>query len=198
MTNKNLRIGVVTGSRADFGLLRPVYRALGKQNCTPLLFVTGMHLLPAFGLSWKTINLPIAARVPMYPGDPSDTARGARGLAKAFKKEKLDCLIVLGDRKEMLAGAIAAFDLNIPIAHIHGGDAAQSGHQDEIIRPILSLLSDLHFPASQRSKERLILLGVDQKTIHLSGSPALDAVRAHTFGSEKKVQEILGVTNRYA
>src|SRR3989338_6634827 len=98
----------------------------------------------------------------------------------------------------MLAGAIAAFDLNIPIAHIHGGDAAQSGHQDEIIRPILSLLSDLHFPASQRSKERLILLGVDQKTIHLSGSPALDAVRAHTFGSEKKVQEILGVTNRYA
>ena len=196
---KDVRIGIVTGSRADWGLLSPVYRALGKQpNCTPRLFVTGMHLLPAFGSSWKTVDVPIAARVSMYPGDPSDTARGARGLSKAFEKEKLDALIILGDRKEMLAGALAAFDLGIPIAHIHGGDATESGHQDETIRPILSLLSDLHFPASTRSKERLIALGIDPKTITISGSPALDAVRIHALAPEKEVRKKLDIEGPYA
>lgn len=195
----SVRIGIVTGSRADYGLLRPVYDALKRhRNVRPLLFVTGMHLLPEFGLSWRHINVPITAKIPMYSAR-SPVADAAVALSAAFSKEKLDHLILLGDRREMLAGALAAFESGIPISHIHGGDAADSGHVDELIRPIISLLSTLHFPASKRSRERLLSLGVEATRITVSGSPALDAVASHAFRSESATRKMLGIaTRRYA
>lgn len=191
-------IGIVTGSRADWNLLRPVYKELQRsEKLRPLIFITGMHLLPEFGRTEKFIEGKAAVRVPMY-GAKSPLGRGTEGLVAAFKEAKVDYVLLLGDRKEMLAGALAAFDLSIPLFHIHGGDYTKSGHQDEIMRHLISILSSMHFPASAKSKERLIKLGEVPSRIVVTGSPALDSVRAHTFATRAKTEKMLGIDGRYA
>lgn len=197
--NKKIRVGIVTGARSEYGLLRPVFRALAREaRCEPYFFVTGMHLLPKFGSSVDLITEKIAARVPMYDS-ATPLSHAARGLTRAFAKHKLEYVVLLGDRKEMLAGAVAAFDLGIPIVHIHGGDSSLSGHQDEVIRPIISKFASLHFAASAQSAKRLLRLGEDKERIYVSGSPALDAVRELHLLSAKEVRSTLGIVNkRYA
>ncbi len=200
MKKKSTRVGIVTGARSDWGLLRPVYLAIARaKRFTPRLFVTGMHLLPEFGSSVRLIDVPIAARIPMYKNTHSPIARATEGLARAFAKEKLDYVIVLGDRVEMLAGALAALERRIPIVHIHGGDAAQSGHQDEMVRPVISTLASVHCTASKQSGRRLLRHNEEAWRITVTGSPALDAVRAHRFSSRTATKKKLGIaTEQFA
>lgn len=199
MSEHRKRIGIITGARSEYGLMRPVYDALAKKRgFTPLLFVTGMHLLHAFGKSIRLIDRPIAARIPMY-GGAHPIATAANGFARAFKKREVDHVVVLGDRKEMLAAAIAAFDLSIPISHIHSGDETASGHQDELMRRTISALSGLFFAASRKSAERLARIGEERWRIRVAGSPALDSVRTHAFEDAGATRRRLGVQGkRYA
>lgn len=175
-------VAVVTGSRADFGLLRPVIDALGDQRgVEPAVVVTGVHLLPpARTVDEVAAAFPIAATVEMQqPGltgrdaDARALGRGTGGLAAAFAELSPDVVLVLGDRIEAFAAASAAAVGGIRVAHIHGGDRA-AGVADDSMRHAISKLAHIHFPATARSTERLLYLGESPRRVHLAGSPAID------------------------
>lgn len=178
-----LNITIITGTRSEFGIWRPVLTAL--QNSPKLklqLVVTGMHLLKSFGDTQKLVaryNFPIAATVPMYkPAEPvaASIARGIAGHAKAFATLKPDLVMVLGDRLEILAAASAALACQIPIAHVHGGETAP-GQWDEQIRHAVTKMAHLHFCATKTSARRLRQMGEDPARIHIVGAPAIDLAR---------------------
>ncbi len=180
------RIGVVTGNRADYGHLLPVLRGIRADPKLHLeLFVTGTHLSREFGATEHEIRrngfLPAAIlRVPGYGGTPAAVARGVgqmvRGFASSLETSHLDLALLLGDRGEMLAAAVAATYLRIPIAHLHGGE--RTGHVDEPVRQAISRLAHLHLTATKASAERLRRSGEEPWRIHVVGAPRLDSIQA--------------------
>lgn len=160
---------------------------LEQINTDPRLVVsiavTGMHLDAAYGLTVSEIErtqLPIAGRIGIEPGQPSGALMAANvgrmlsGLVPLMQATEPDVVLLLGDRGEMLAGAIAALHLNVPVAHVHGGE--RSGTVDEPVRHAISKLSSLHLVATQQSRDRLIAMGEDGGTIHVVGAPGLDGL----------------------
>lgn len=190
------KICVLTGTRAEFGLLRPIMDAIQEHPDLELqVLVTGMHLEAMFGMSVKAIEgagYPIIGRVPMHPPEDSGKgmafaiADGLRGMTKVLSKNKPDILLVLGDRSEVLAGAIAAMFLNIPIAHIHGGDVTRGG-TDESTRHAVTKMAAIHFPATPASAERIRKMGEEDWRIHTVGAPALDTILKVTPLSRSKL-----------
>lgn len=176
----------VSGTRADFGLIcSTLQKAAADPRLQVGVCVTGMHLQPRYGETFKEIEaagLPIVARIPVNI-DGSDGAAMARALAEelaglvdVFSTEQPDIVLLLGDRGEMLAGALAALHLNIPLVHLHGGEL--SGTVDEPIRHAISKLSHYHFPATQGARERLIRMGELPERIFVTGAPGLDGISA--------------------
>lgn len=178
------KIAVLTGTRAEYGILRPILKRINDHpNLELYLIVTGMHLSDEFGYTVKEIEsdgFNIYARLDTLNRD--DTGAGMAKyigdttikLAEVFERLHPDILILLGDRGEMLAGAIAAACMNILIAHIHGGES--SGSVDEGFRHAISKLAHLHFVATDESKQRLLLLGEDPNRIFVVGAPGLDDI----------------------
>lgn len=176
-------IGVVTGARADFGIYRPLLRAILAEPSLRLhLYVTGMHLAPAFGETVREIEaegFPVGERIPMLgAGDEAEDiaqslGRGTLGFAQAFGRFLPEVLVLLGDRFEMLAAAGAALPFNLPLAHIHGGELTE-GAMDECIRHALTKLSHLHFASTEAHARRLRQLGEAPARIHISGALSLD------------------------
>lgn len=179
-------IAVVTGSRAEYGLLRSTMRAIAAHPELKLRVVaTGTHLLRAFGYTVNEIirdGFPVDARVPMQRGDdsPLDQAegigRGIAGIAPLLLAWKVDVVLVLGDRIEAMAGALAGVTTGRFVAHLHGGDTAP-GDIDESIRHAVSKLSHIHFPASRSSRKRLLDMGERSDSTFMVGPPALDEIR---------------------
>lgn len=176
------RVCYISGTRADFGLMRSTLAAVRDHAALDLsVIVTGMHLSPLHGNTVREIedaDLRIAARVPVAL-EPATGATMARnigimlgGFVDAMEAERPDIVLLLGDRGEMLAGALAAIHLNIPVAHIHGGE--RSGTVDEPVRHAISKLSHLHFTATDDARQRLIRMGEDAAHIHVTGAPGLD------------------------
>lgn len=181
------KIAVVTGTRSEYGILKPLLKAIGDSSRLELeLMVTGMHLLRKYGLTIKEIKkdgFKIRAEVPMYAGDGSADdylgqalSRGIKGFTSVLIKIKPDVVVVLGDRLESLAAALAANILRIPIAHIHGGDKSDSGHIDESTRHAVSKMAHLHFPPTEKCKNRLFKMGEEAWRIHQVGTLGLDSV----------------------
>jgi GDP/UDP-N,N'-diacetylbacillosamine 2-epimerase (hydrolysing) len=178
-------ICVLTGSRAEYGLLKPVIRSIGHHASLELsLLVTGMHLLPEFGDTYKEIlkdGFKITEKIPILNGEtealemPIAIGKGIEKFARSLFRLIPDVLLVLGDRYESLAGAIAAAYLNICVAHIHGGDSARAG-LDESARHAISKFAHVHFPATDTSAERLRKMGEDPWRIRVVGAPALDTI----------------------
>jgi len=178
------KVCYVTGTRADFGLMQNSLHAIhSHQNLSLTLLVTGMHLLPVYGETWREIDhsgLTIGAKIPVdlsgSSGAEMAIALGEQvvGFTQALQQLKPDLLLLLGDRGEMLAGAIAALHLNIPIVHIHGGEL--SGTVDESVRHAISKLAHFHFTATEKSRERLIRMGERPEHIFVTGAPGLDAI----------------------
>jgi len=181
------RVCVVTGSRAEFGLLTPVIRAIEDHpRLDRELIVCGSHLLgPAYTAREVEAQFPVAARVPMQDpgasagitrlGDAAAAGRGTEGLARAFSSMSPDWVVVLGDRIEAFAAAAAASIGGIALAHIHGGDRAE-GIADEAMRHAITKLSHLHLPASPTSADRIERMGEPRDRIRLVGSPAIDGL----------------------
>lgn len=181
------RVCVVTGSRADFGLLNPVLRAIEDQaRLDREVVVCGSHLLaPSYTAREVEALFPIAARVPMQdPGasagitrlaDAIAVGRGVEGLAKAFSTLNPDWVVVLGDRIEAFAAAAAASIGGIALAHIHGGDRAE-GIADEAMRHAITKLAHLHLAATPASAGRIERMGEPAERIRLVGSPAIDGL----------------------
>ena len=180
------RIAVVTGTRADYGLLRsPMSAIRDHPRLTLQVVACGMHLLRKFGTTVKDIErdgFSIDARIPMQRGDDSsiDQAGGlGRGVGKiaAFLDEaNTDIVVVLGDRIEAMAGALAAVTTGKVLAHIHGGDAAQ-GDFDDSLRHAISKLAHVHLTATSDATKRLRRMGEASGRIHQVGAPGIDRIR---------------------
>ena len=150
------KIAVVTGTRAEYGLLYWVLQKIhGDPELVLQLVVSGMHLSPEFGLTVKDIEadgFSISEKVEMLlssdteVGISTSIGLGVMGFAGAFSRLKPDILVLLGDRFEVLAAATAAMVARIPIAHIHGGESTE-GLIDEPIRHAVTKMSHVHFPA---------------------------------------------------
>lgn len=180
--NDPRRIAVLTGTRAEFGLLRTVMRAVRDHPKLELItVVTGTHLLPPA----RTID-EIAAEFPIdlsfamqQPGevgrlaDVSALARAVHALAEHLPELNPDVLLVLGDRIEPFAAASACALAGIRIAHMHGGDRAE-GIADESLRHAITKLAHIHLPATQQSAQRIERMGENPQRIHVVGSPAVD------------------------
>ncbi len=169
-----MRITVATGTRADWGLLSPLARALDKlPGFDVSILATNMHLLQQFGNTLSEIEadgFDIAARVPMPGGDtPADRAVAMGVCLEGSARLQPDLLLILGDRYEMLAIASAATMLGIPIAHLHGGELTY-GAIDDNIRHAISKLSALHFTSTEKARQRLIAMGEQPSRVINTGA----------------------------
>lgn len=183
--NDPRHITVVTGTRSEFGLLRPVMRAIKLHSNLELqVIVTGTHLLePMLTVQEVEAEFPVQARIPMQlPGDTGQLAdaaalgKGISGMAEAFTHDPPDVVLVLGDRIEAFAAAATAAVAGIRVAHLHGGDRAQ-GIADEALRHAITKLAHIHLPATSMSVERIINMGEIPLQVHLVGSPAIDGLK---------------------
>jgi GDP/UDP-N,N'-diacetylbacillosamine 2-epimerase (hydrolysing) len=189
------KIAIVTGTRAEYGIYFPVLTAIKRSSKLDLsLIVTGMHLSEKFGNTVDEIEKDgfiIDAKIPLGLSEDSgasmarDVGMCILGLTDAFEEIKPDILLVLGDRGEMLATAIAGIYMNILVAHLHGGEV--SGAVDESVRHAITKLSHIHFPATEESAERIRKLGEDEFRIHVVGAPALDTILSETFIPKKEI-----------
>ena len=181
-----MRIAVVTGTRAEYGLLRTVLDAIDVHPRLELqLVVTGMHLLRKFGHTLDDIvrdGWKIAARVAMQRGDSgaidqaAGLARGVEGIARFVCRARSDVVVVLGDRIEALAGALAATTTGRILAHIHGGDVAP-GDFDDALRHAITKLAHVHFAATRAAADRIVRMGEQRQRVHCVGAPGLDELR---------------------
>ncbi len=179
------KIAVVTGTRAEYGILLPVIKAIKTcKDLELLLVVTGAHLSRKFGYTVSEIGkdgLNIDARVKMLAEEDTLASmsaaigQGITAMTRTWEQLKPDIILVLGDRIEPLAAAISGAYMNIPIAHIHGGDSSRGG-LDESARHAITKFSHIHFPATPLSAERIKKMGEDTWRVHMVGSPALDAI----------------------
>jgi len=198
MRGEEVRIAVVTGSRAEFGLLTPVMRAIEAHAGLELrVIVAGAHLLaPAHTRREVAAAFRVDAEVEMQrPGETGRIAdalalgRGVEGFARALAEIDPDWTVVLGDRIEPMAAACAASVGGFPLAHLHGGDRAE-GVADEAMRHAISKLAHLHFPATEQSRERLVRMGEDPQRVHVVGSPAMDGLADVAVMSDAEAAEL--------
>jgi GDP/UDP-N,N'-diacetylbacillosamine 2-epimerase (hydrolysing) len=188
------KILYVTGTRADFGLMASTLKQIAAHPELQLqVAVTGMHLSPSYGLTVRDIEalgLPIVARIPTNVEErtPAAMAQGIGeaviGLTHAMAQSRPDLVVVIGDRGEMLAGAIAALHLGIPIVHLHGGE--RSGTVDEPVRHAITKLSHWHFVATEESRDRVIRMGERPEHVWITGAPSLDDLAAQ--GAKPRTQ----------
>ena len=176
-------IAVVTGSRAEFGLLLPVMRAIDAHPKLRIqTIVTGLHLSRGTWRDVRDAAIPIDARVPMqkrsaigWEADVAALARGIAGIGKALANLKPDIVLVLGDRIEAFAAASAATIGGLRVAHLHGGDRAE-GVADEAMRHAISKLAHIHFAATAQSRDRLIRMGEPAGSVFNVGSSSADGL----------------------
>jgi len=200
------KICVITGTRAEFGLLKPVMKMIkGCDSLDLQVIVTGMHLLPEYGNTISEIKrtgIKIDASVPMTVAGEDPTALplsiglGITTFTTTLKNLDPDIVLLLGDRFEIFSAAIAASFSGYPVAHLSGGDSLQAGY-DEYIRHAITKISHIHFPSTKQSKQRIINLGEDPEKIFVVGSTSLDTINHTKLPSKKKLYQHYGlVENR--
>ena len=195
-----MKICVVTGTRAEFGLLQGLMGLIdASENYELQVVVTGTHLLEEFGYTVNAITdagFTIDARVPQitYAVSGSDVAtqvgEGMVGFTQAFSALEPDAVVVLGDRYEMLAASMAAFFLEIPILHIHGGEVTH-GAFDDTIRHAITKLATLHCVAHEDYARRVIQLGEQPERVHVVGGLGVDQLAvAHLLSRGELEREL--------
>jgi UDP-hydrolysing UDP-N-acetyl-D-glucosamine 2-epimerase len=180
------RVAVVTGTRAEYGLLKSPLAAIAAHPRLELqLVVTGMHLLRRFGHTVDDIardGWRIGARVRMQAGSDgvldqaAGLARGVQGISRYLERGRTDIVVVLGDRIEALAGALAAVTTGRVLAHIHGGDVAP-GDFDDSLRHAITKLAHVHLVATRAAGRRVVRMGESPARVHVVGAPGLDRLR---------------------
>ena len=202
MIRKPQKICVVTGSRAEYGLLRYLMQQIDATSEFKLqIVVTGMHLSPEYGLTYEEIEkdgFTINKKLEMLLSSdtPSaiskSTGLGIIGFSDVFNDLNPDLLVVLGDRYEVLAASMAAMFAKIPIAHIHGGETTQ-GAYDEAIRHSITKMSWWHFVATEEYKTRVIQLGESPSRVYNVGGLGVDSIQKTNLLSQKELVKNTGI-----
>lgn len=197
------KICIVTGTRAEYGLLYWVMKDLQTADDFELqIIATGMHLSPEFGHTIDAIirdGFSVDAKVENLVS--SDTGVGVAksiglgtiGFADAYERLQPDLIIVLGDRFEILAAAQTALVMRVPLAHFCGGDVTE-GAFDESIRHSITKMSHLHFVSNAQSGKRVAQLGESPEHIHVVGNPGLDHIKRTTLLTDAELEASLGIT----
>lgn len=196
------KICVITGTRAEYGLLYYLMRAVETDPELELqIIATGMHLSPEFGLTYKEIekDFTITKKIEMLLS--SDTPVGiskSMGLAQisfaeSFEELKPDLVVVLGDRYEIFSAASAAMIARIPIAHLHGGETTE-GAFDESIRHSITKMAHLHFSATEEYRNRIIQLGEHPSRVFNVGGMGIDAIQRITLLNKEELEKSIGFT----
>jgi len=195
-------VAVVSVGRSDYGALLPVLRQIRAEPALRLhLIVSGAHLSEEHGRTARAIEadgIPIDSRVEVL--EVSDTpeaiatsmGKAVIGFARVLANVRPDWVLILGDRFEMHAAALAALPFTIPVAHIHGGELTQ-GAIDDGLRHSMTKLSHLHFVATQESARRVVQLGEAPWRVVVSGAPTLDQVRATSLLAPRELEGALGI-----
>jgi UDP-hydrolysing UDP-N-acetyl-D-glucosamine 2-epimerase len=196
-------VGIVTAGRSDYGIYRSLLRAVSADPELDLrLYVTGMHLAPEFGETVAAIEAdgyPISERIEtlLASDSPEAVAKamglGLLGFSQAFSRSRPDVLVVLGDRFEMYAAALAALPFGIPLAHIHGGEVS-FGAIDDALRHSLTKLSHLHFVSTETYARRVVQLGEEPWRVTVSGAPALDSLEQQPRLSAEEIEKRFGIS----
>ena len=191
------RIGIMTGTRAEYGLLKPLMQEINKDNDLELyLIVSGMHLSPEFGMTYKEIEedgFEINAKVEMLlssdspAGISKSIGLGVIGFADEFQRADLDMLILLGDRYEALSAAISAMVMRIPIAHLHGGELTE-GAIDEGIRHSITKMSYLHFTSTEEYRRRVIQLGENPERVFCVGAIGVENIKKINLMTKEELE----------
>lgn len=196
-------IAVATVARSDYGIYLPVLREIEAQPGLRLRVIAGgMHLSPEFGMTVESIEhdgFDVVERVEMQAASDSPLATaaaiglGVTGFAQAYARCRPDVLVVLGDRYEMHAAALAALPLRIPTAHVHGGELTE-GAIDDALRHCITKLSHLHFVSTESYARRVMQLGEEPWRVFLTGAPSLDNLRTFEPLSRAEVEARVGMT----
>lgn len=195
MEKHKKKILFLTGTRADFGKLKPLIRAVeDSEEFESYIFATGMHMLSLYGSTVNEIHKAGFNRV--FPYINQDAAINSQmdivlantihGLGHYIREFPPDLMVIHGDRIEALAGAIVGALNNILVAHIEGGEV--SGTVDELIRHSVSKLSHLHFVSNDEARKRLIQMGESDDSIHVIGSPDIDVMLSSALPSLEEVK----------
>jgi GDP/UDP-N,N'-diacetylbacillosamine 2-epimerase (hydrolysing) len=184
------KILYISGTRADYGLMHSVLKKIDNNpNFELYIGATGMHLMPEFGKTIQEIyqdGFKIIEIHAVYERDDRSSmavfiGNFIRASTTLIKNLNPDMILVLGDRAEMLGGAIVGTYLNIPIIHIHGGEITST--VDERVRHAITKLAHVHLAATQKSSDRIIKMGENPKNVYLVGAPGLDEIVDGEFTS---------------
>jgi len=196
------KICVVTGSRADYGLLRLVMQGIkDDSHLTLQVIATGMHLSPTFGLTYREIEsdgfhidfkIEILESTDTPVAIAESMANALVGCAKAFDELKPDVIVVLGDRFEILAATSAALVAKIPVAHLHGGETTL-GAFDDAIRHSITKMSHLHFVAAEEYRNRVIQLGESPENVFSVGGLGVDSINNLNLLDKEGLESSLGM-----
>ena len=200
--SKYKKICVITGSRAEYGLLKNLLFLIKKEKLFKLqLLVTGTHLSKKHGLTVNNIiedqlNIKNKVDLKLKKDDASSIAnsmsRGLSKFVKIFEKNKPDLIILLGDRYEIFMTCVAATLCRLPIAHIHGGEITKS-LVDEAFRHSISKMSHLHFTATNEYKKRVIQMGEKPKNVHCVGGLGVDNINFLNLYSKSELEKKLKI-----
>lgn len=196
-----IKIGIVTGTRADFGLLaRTIYLLQNSPEFETVVFACGTHLSPEYGMTISElknrkvkniVSIETLLSTQSRSGIAKSVGLATISFADVFERENLDCLLVLGDRYEILAAAQTALFLNIPIAHIHGGEITE-GAFDDAIRHSITKMANIHFPATTEFANRILQLGESPHSIYVVGAPGIDNIVNEPRLSKDALEKSLG------
>jgi GDP/UDP-N,N'-diacetylbacillosamine 2-epimerase (hydrolysing) len=195
------KICIITGTRAEYGLLRWLIQSVSDEPDLVLQIVaTGMHLSPEFGLTYteieadgyhidRKVEMLLSSDTPI--GVSKSIGLGMIGFADVLSDLKPDIVVVLGDRFEIYAAAIAALVAHIPIAHLHGGESTE-GVIDEAFRHSITKMSSLHFVAAEEYQQRVIQLGENPERVYNVGGLGIDNIHKLTLLSRSELEADLG------
>ena len=196
-------VAVFTGNRAEYGLQFPILRAINKHpDLEYRLLVSGAHLDPNFGSTLDEIRndgfrIDAEIKIEMDAASLFATAQaigsGVLAISRVLDEMRPDIMVVYADRFEGFAAVIAATQMNIPTAHIEGGDLTEGGALDDSVRHAMTKLAHLHFTTNQQASNRILGMGEESWRLHTVGFPAIDLISEGKFATNVEITEQLGL-----
>lgn len=196
-------IAIFTGNRAEYGLQYPILRAVEEHQALDYrLLVSGAHLDSNFGHTLDEIradgfHIDAEVKIEMDAGSLFATANaigsGCLAISQVLEEMKPDIMVVYADRFEGFAAVIASSQMNIPTAHIEGGDLTEGGALDDSVRHAMTKLAHLHFTTNQQATNRILAMGEESWRVHTVGFPAIDLISEKRYAQTEEVQQRLGL-----